>query len=315
MARRSGLGKGLGALIPTAEVADVASTALQDVPVSSDRAEPAPAPGLLRRGGPGLAHRFGAAVGVLQPVLVRPSDNGEFELIAGERRWRAAKRAGLQTIPALVRTVADAESLEQALVENLHREDLNALEEAAAYQQLMEDFGLTQEQVATRVGKSRSAVTNTLRLFQLPPSVQKLVAERKLSAGHARALLGSPDRLFQETLARRAVAEELSVRQVEELVREQAATRRGGRRSGTRPPLGPCARLGLLELEELLSAHLDTRVRVTMGAKRGRVVVEFATVEDLERIYRSMTDGRESSTDGVRRAAAWSRPGLECDGA
>ena len=152
---------------------------------------------------------------------------------------------GCRPFPALVRTVADADALEQALVENLHREDLNALEEAGAYQQLMEDFGLTQEQVAARVGKSRSAVTNTLRLFQLPPSVQKLVAERKLSAGHARALLGSPDRLFQETMARRAVAEELSVRQVEELVREHlAATRRGDRRSGSPRTLGPCGRPG-----------------------------------------------------------------------
>ena len=232
-------------------------------------------------------------MGVLQPVLVRPDDNGRFQLIAGERRWRAAKRAGLQTIPALVRTVADADALEQALVENLHREDLNALEEAAAYQQLMEDFGLTQEQVSARVGKSRSAVTNTLRLFQLPPSVQKLVAERKLSAGHARALLGSPDRLFQETLARRAVAEELSVRQLEELVREQVADESDEAEAKPVPnrTLRPA---GLLELEELLSAHLDTRVKVTMGAKRGRVIVDFATIEDLERIYRSMTTGREA---------------------
>ncbi len=191
--------------------------------------------------------------------------------------------------------MADADALEQALVENLHREDLNALEEAAAYQQLMEDFGLTQEQVANRVGKSRSSVTNTLRLFQLPPSVQKLLAERKLSAGHARALLGSPDRLFQETLARRAVSEELSVRELEELVR---SPRRGRRRRSVEEPAvvrrRRCDRPGLVELEELLSAHLDTRVSVSMGAKRGRVVVDFATVEDLERIYRTMTSGRES---------------------
>ena len=235
-----------------------------------------------------------------------------FELIAGERRWRAAKRAGLPTIPALVRTVQDAAALEQALVENLHREDLNALEEAAAYQQLIEDFGLTQEKVARRVGKSRSAITNTLRLFQLPPSVQKLVAERKLSAGHARALLGTPDRLFQEALARRAVTEELSVREVEEIVRAKERGRRRGRgRAGRsrapRPALRPA---GLLELEELLSAHLDTRVRVTMGAKRGRVVVEFATVEDLERIYRPMTEGREPRID---RLAEQSTPcGQSC---
>ena len=293
MARRSGLGKGLGALIPTTEVADVASTELQDLPVAQIEPNRQQPRAYFDEEALVSLTASVAAVGVLQPVLVRPDDNGRFQLIAGERRWRAAKRAGLQTIPALVRTVGDADSLEQALVENLHREDLNALEEAGAYQQLMEDFGLTQEQVANRVGKSRSSVTNTLRLFQLPPSVQKLVAERKLSAGHARALLGSPDRLFQETMARRAVAEDLSVRQLEELVREQVEDDDEGAEEKPAPAraLRPA---GLLELEELLSAHLDTRVTVTMGAKRGRVVVDFATVEDLERIYRSMTAGRES---------------------
>jgi len=296
VARPSGLGKGLGALIPTAELADVASTDLQDLPVGViDPSRNQPRAYFDEEALVSLTASV-AAVGVLQPVLVRPTDGARFELIAGERRWRAAKRAGLQTIPALVRTVADAEALEQALVENLHREDLNPLEEAAAYQQLMEDFALTQEQVANRVGKSRSAVTNTLRLFQLPPSVQKLVAERKLSAGHARALLGSPDRLFQETTARRAVAEELSVRELEELVRAHVEADQDlveDQAPRAVPPLRPA---GLVELEELLSAHLDTRVSVTMGAKRGRVVVDFATVEDLERIYRAMTSGRE--TDG-----------------
>ncbi|MGZ4682718.1 MAG: ParB/RepB/Spo0J family partition protein, partial [Acidimicrobiales bacterium] len=219
MARRSGLGKGLGALIPTGESVDSASTELQEIPVS--RVKPNQHQPRAYFDEEALVSLTASVreLGVLQPILVRPLGDGEFELIAGERRWRAAKRAGLPTVPALIRTVQDAAALEQALVENLHREDLNALEEAAAYQQLMEDFGLTQEKVALRVGKSRSAVTNTLRLFQLPPSVQKLVAERKLSAGHARALLGSPDRLFQETLARRAVTDDLSVREVEEIVR------------------------------------------------------------------------------------------------
>src|SRR5205085_7419467 len=144
---------------------------------------------------------------------------GRYELVAGERRLRAAKRAGLPSVPVVVRTVDDTSSLEHALVENLHRQDLNPLEEAAAYQQLIEDFQLTHDQVATRVGKSRAAVTNTLRLFQLPPSVQRMVADGQLAAGHARALLGSPDRSFQEALAKRAVAESLSVRAVEEAVR------------------------------------------------------------------------------------------------
>jgi ParB family chromosome partitioning protein len=226
-------------------------------------------------------------LGVLQPVLVRPVDDGEFELIAGERRWRAARRAGLQTLPALVRTVGDVATLEQALVENLQREDLNALDEAAAYQQLIEDFHLTHDEIATRVGKSRVAVSNTLRLFQLPSGIQKLVAQGQLAAGHARALLGTPDRNFQETLARRAVAEGLSVRAVEEAIRKHggsAEPTRRQRETATRRLRAP----GLLELEELLSTHLDTRVKVEMGASKGRVLVEFATLEDLERIYRAM---------------------------
>ena len=205
---------------------------------------------------------------------------------------------GLQTIPAVVRTIDETASLEQALVENLHREDLHPMEEAAAYQQLIEEFKLSHDDVARRVGRSRSAVSNMLRLFQLPPSIQKLVADRQLSAGHARALLGTPDRAFQEALARRAVAEQLSVREVEEAVRARsggddddaptddgasptkAASGSAGRR--LRPP-------GLLELEGLLSDRLDTRVKVSMGAKRGKVTIEFASLEDLERIYRAMT--------------------------
>jgi ParB family transcriptional regulator, chromosome partitioning protein len=293
VARRSGLGKGLGALIPSSEPVDAGSTDLQDIPVGQIEPNRHQPRSYFDEEALVSLTASVAAVGVLQPVLVRPGTGGQFQLIAGERRWRAAKRAGLQTIPALVRTAADSDALEQALVENLHREDLNALEEAAAYQQLMEDFGLTQEQVAARVGKSRSAVTNTLRLFQLPPSVQKLVAERKLTAGHARALLGSPDRLFQETLARRAVTEELSVRQIEELVREHTEED-GTEELPSRPRSSALRPAGLLELEELLAAHLDTRVTVTMGNKRGRVVVDFATVEDLERIYRAMTAGREA---------------------
>jgi ParB family chromosome partitioning protein len=229
-------------------------------------------------------------VGVLQPVLVRPAGDGEYELVAGERRWRAARRAGLQTIPALIRTVGDTATLEQALVENLQREDLNPLDEAAAYQQLIEDFRLTHDEVATRVGRSRVAVSNTLRLFQLPSGIQKLVAEGQLAAGHARALLGTPDRSFQESLARRAVAEGLSVRAVEDAVRRHSE---GGGETG-RERVAQTRRLrapGLLELEELLSSHLDTRVKVEMGKDKGRVIVDFADLEDLERIYRTMAGG------------------------
>jgi ParB family chromosome partitioning protein len=250
---------------------------------------------------------------VLQPILVREAGDDDYELIAGERRWRAARRAGLQTMPVLVQTVSDVHSLEQALVENLHREDLNALEEAAAFQQLVDEFDYTHEQVAARVGKSRTTVTNTLRLLQLPAGVQRALADGTISAGHARALLGTPDRTFQEELAKRAVAEGLTVRAVEDSVRRhiqgsepevldapngavppqpaEVNPGRGAAVSEMVPDAGVRRRLpapGVLELEDLLSNHLNTRVKVDMGAKRGRVLVEFATLEDLERIYKLM---------------------------
>jgi len=288
MARRGGLGKGLGALIPAGEL-DEGVIGLQEVPIGAIRPNPyQPREIFDEESLASLADSI-RAVGVLQPVLVRPSETHDgFELIAGERRWRAARRAGLQTIPAIIREAADVSSLEQALVENVHREQLIALEEAAAYQQLIEDFHLTHEAVAQRVGRSRAAVTNKLRLLQLPPSIQRLLQEGRISEGHAKALLGTPDRAFQEQLARRAATEDLSVRDVEEAIKlregESPATRARAalRRTPLRPP-------GLLELEELLGDYLETRVRVDMGAKKGRLVVEFSTLEDLERIYRAVT--------------------------
>lgn len=296
MGRRSGLGKGLGALIPTAERLEDEEAQLREVPISE--IEPnryQPRSYFDEEGLVSLSASI-QAVGVLQPVLVRQLGPGRYELIAGERRWRAARRAGLQTIPALVRETEDARSLQHALVENLHRADLNPLEEAAAYQQLVEEFGMTQEEVAAQVGKSRSGVANTLRLLHLPPSIQRLLAEGQITAGHARALLGTPDRVFQEELARATVAENLTVREVEERVRahqgideEPAAPEP----EEPRPPAAAVRPAALLELEELLSGHLDTRVQVSMGARRGRVVVEFATLEDLERIYRVIVEGRE----------------------
>jgi ParB family chromosome partitioning protein len=237
-------------------------------------------------------------VGVLQPVLVRPAGEGQYELIAGERRWRAARRVGLQTIPALVRETDDASALEQALVENVHRDDLNPLEEAAAYQQLIEDFGLTHDEVAARVGRSRVTVSNTLRLMQLPPAIQKSVQEGKLTMGHARALLGSPDRSFQERHAKQIVADDLSVRATEEAVREHqgdgavaAPNGSSGEVTAADPGVRKLRAPGLVELEELLGDHLETRVKISMGASRGKVVVEFSTLEDLERIYRRITGG------------------------
>jgi ParB family chromosome partitioning protein len=291
--RKGGLGKGLGALIPSADNSGPAGgSSLQEIPVGLVEPNPFQPRSTFEEESLVALSASIREIGVLQPILVRPLDSGRYQLIAGERRWRAAKRAGLATIPALVRDSNDRSSLEQAVVENLHRNDLNALEEAAAYQQLIEDFELTHDEVATRVGKSRSAVSNTLRLMQLPPSIQHLVADGRISAGHARALIGTPDRAFQERLARRIVDEGLSVRVVEDAVKA-----RSGEETAEPPKpasaVGGAARLrppGLLELEELLSGHLDTRVKVDMGAKRGKVVIEFATLEDLERIYRKVTD-------------------------
>lgn len=231
-------------------------------------------------------------IGVLQPLLVRQMPDGSFQLIAGERRWRAAQRAGLLTVPAVVKTTDDMTSVEQALVENLHRQDLSPLEEASAFQQLIDDFGLTHDDVAKRVGKSRSSVTNALRLFSLPPAIQALLADSRLSAGHAKALLGSPDRAFQEQLARRAAAEGWSVRAVEEAVRDRgdAGTAGTTRNSAdtkpeTRSGSSKLRPAGLMELEERIADYLATRVAVKMANKKGTITIEFADLEDLERLY------------------------------
>lgn len=315
MARLGGLGKGLGALIPS-DLTDGAATdsggdpdraRLVEVPIEA--LSPNPNQPRVHFDEDSLAELAASIreIGVLQPVLARDMGDGSYQLVAGERRWRAARRAGLTTIPAIVRRTGDLSSVEQALVENLHRQDLTPLEEAAAYQQLIEDFGLTHEQVSSRVGKSRSAITNMLRLLSLPPAIQHLLADGRLSAGHARALLGSPDRAFQEHLAKRAVGEGLSVRAVEDAIRDRQAG--GADPSGSDVTkvtpndgagLTPVTRLrppGLLELEHLLAEHLDTRVAVTMGAKRGKVSIEFADLEDLERIYRHMVEGSTASGD------------------
>jgi ParB family transcriptional regulator, chromosome partitioning protein len=218
--RRSGLGKGLGALIPQDVTAGVSQRpGVREVPISQIEPNPyQPRNHFDEESLAGLTASI-RELGVLQPILVREIAPDRFALIAGERRWRAAKRAGLQFMPIIVRDVSDELTLQHALVENLHRDDLNPLEEAAAYQQLIEDFNMTQEAVAHRVGKSRSAVANLLRLFQLPPQVQRLVADGQVSAGHAKVLLGTPDRVFQEALARRIVADGLTVRDTEEAVR------------------------------------------------------------------------------------------------
>jgi len=290
MARQGGLGRGLGALIPpgAAEHRAPSGTGYREIPISAIRPNPYQPRDAFDEQALGALADSIREVGLLQPVLVRPAGDG-FELIAGERRWRAAQRVGLQAIPALVRETDDNTALEQALVENLQRDDLNPLEEAAAYQQLIEDFHLTHEQVASRMGKSRAAISNTLRLLQLPPSIQRAVREGQLTMGHARALLGTPDRAFQEAMAKRIVKEDLSVRQVEEAVRARNDGA-GAKSSGAVEVPGRMRPAGLAELEELLGDHLDTRVKIRLGAGgKGTMTIDFAGLDDLERVYRVIT--------------------------
>jgi ParB family chromosome partitioning protein len=310
VARPTGLGKGLDALIPGRDPrkptrdggdGDGSGLGLRNLDVKS--ISPNPNQPRIHFDDESLAELAASirAVGLLQPILVRPKagSTNSFELIAGERRWRASQRAGLTVIPALVRETDDVASVEQALVENLHRQDLTPLEEAAAYKQLLDDFSMTHEQVAEKVGKTRSAITNSLRLLALPPSIQQLLADGRLSGGHARALLALTDRTTQEQLARQCANDGWTVRAVEEAVRQNlgrtkatskttstnSSTTKNSTKSITMPPPG------LVELERLLGEHLATNVSVTSTNGRGKVVVEFADLNDLERIYRAMTEG------------------------
>ncbi len=318
MVRQSGLGRGLGALIPPGDAPSVPSSAgslddlasppgnglFVEIPTSSIRPNAfQPRQSFADEDLASLTASI-AELGVLQPILVRPLTDGQYELIAGERRWRASQRAGLTTISAIVRRTEDTQALEHALVENLHRVDLNAIEEAAAYQQLIDDFSFTHDEVARRVGRSRAAVSNTLRLLQLAPSIQKLIMGSQISAGHARALLGTADKAFQETQARRIVAEGLSVRAIEEAVR----LREGKRSAPSSSPAGTTSRsqggepkpstrpASLLELESVLAEVLATRVAVDLpDGRKGRMVIDFADLADLERISRLIASSAQSA--------------------
>ncbi len=300
MVRRSGLGKGLSALLPDAPVTAPEGTELRELPVAQITANPyQPRVEFDDEALASLAASVGE-IGVLQPILVRQVGPESFELIAGERRWRASQIAGLEVIPALVRTVDDHRSLQEALVENLLREDLNPLEEGAGYRQLMEEFSLTQEDVSVAVGRSRSTVANTLRLLALPPSVQQLLTERRLTAGHARAILALESVEEQEMLATRVVNEGLTVRETEDAVRRLVAARYAGDPDSPAGDPAPGNRpAALLELEHLLSEYLDTRVRVGLTGKGGKVTVQFANLDDLERIYRVMVSGRETESPEI----------------
>lgn len=326
--KRRGLGRGLAGLIPTApEGSDstVAATASSSPDAVAERLVPTPPPGSSTTSAESPAGNqapIGAyfaelpvkqitpnaqqprtvfeeeplaelvhsikEIGLLQPIVVRKKGEGAYELIMGERRWRATQMAGLDTIPAIVRQTEDVDMLRDALLENLHRAQLNALEEAAAYQQLLDDFECTQEELSKRIGRSRPQISNTLRLLNLSPAVQRRVAAGVLSAGHARTLLGVSDPETQDKLAARVVAEGISVRALEELVAlgdlgsDEDSPRRRAKR-----PTAP----GLNDLNERLSDRLDTRVRITMGKTKGKIAIEFASLGDLERIV-SVIDPR-----------------------
>jgi ParB family chromosome partitioning protein len=343
-AQRRGLGRGLGALIPTAPP----EAALREGADGSPSRPTAPQPRAGEASGGGGTDAQGteiqpvagayfaelpttaivpntrqprqhfdqealeelatsiSVVGLLQPIVVRriPSvleESGQrYELVMGERRWRASQHAGVDTIPAIVRETSDDEMLRDALMENLHRQQLNPLEEAAAYQQLLDDFGVTHEELAVRIGRSRPHISNTLRLLNLPPGVQRRVAAGVLSAGHARALLGLDTAEAQEHVALRIVQEGLSVRAVEEIIAlGDEATDNPARRKHGKKPVAPALR----DIADRLSDLYETKVHVDLGKRKGKIVVEFGSLEDLERIIEAMTP---EGTSISRRAASGS---------
>jgi ParB family chromosome partitioning protein len=297
LTRRSGLGRGLDALLPPEEArpdagGPPARVAIEDID---------PHPRQPRRSFDDEALDELAAsiatLGILQPLVVRPVSGGRWQLIAGERRLRAARSIGMKDIPVVVVDTDDTGALERALVENIHRADLNPLEEASALAQLLEDGGLTHEELSNRLGRSRAAITNALRLLDLSLPLKQMLAEGRLAAGHARALLplnGSP---FQERLARRVSDEGISVRDAEDLVRRylamsapETATRPGGKSPASRPAQ-------VSDAQRRLGAHLQTRVRIDMGTRKGKIVVEFVSLEDLDRVVAAMLGDRpETST-------------------
>ncbi|MDT7572503.1 MAG: ParB family transcriptional regulator, chromosome partitioning protein [Actinomycetota bacterium] len=284
--RQGGLGRGLGALIPTrddaGDLAVVDGARFAEIPV--DRITPNPAQPRTHFDAEALAELVTSIreVGLLQPIVVRPNGQDSYELVMGERRLRASKEAGLERIPAIVRETGDQVMLRDALLENLHRQQLNPLEEAAAYAQLLEDFGTTHEELATKIGRSRSTISNTIRLLGLPSSVQRRVAAGVLSAGHARAILGLPTPEAQERMAERVVAEGMSVRGVEEAVTLAGGTEDAPARKPRSRKEAP-AEFGVVA--DRLAERFETRVRVDASGKgRGKVIIEFAGLEDLQRI-------------------------------
>ena len=298
--QRRGLGRGLGSLIPTsapaaeeptdrpepaaaergAELEPVEGASFAELPIDAIRPNAAqPRQVFDEEAMAELVHSI-REVGLLQPVVVRRTGADSYELVMGERRLRASQQAGLSTIPAIIRDTDDTAMLRDALLENLHRAQLNPLEEASAYQQLLEDFGCTHEELASRIGRSRPQISNTIRLLKLGPAVQRKVAAGVLSAGHARSLLAVEDLDLQDRLATRVIAEGISVRGLEEIVAVGDTGSPEVRRVPRAKPTAP----GLAELAERLSDRLETRVKVDLGRTKGRITVEFASLDDLRRI-------------------------------
>jgi len=316
---KRGLGRGLSALIPTvgpkteeraeetvasaepadkpavepikeaagkpAEPAGVKPSSLDLMEIPIDRISPNPNQPRKQMDDQALEELVASIkeLGIVQPIVVRPSGE-EYELVVGERRWRASQKAGLKTIPAIVRTSTNTESLEMALVENIQRENLNAIEEALAYRQLIEDFDISQNDIAKRVGRDRATVANTLRLLQLPPEIQRMVIGGDITSGHARSLLAIQGDSFQAKLARRIVREDLSVRQIEDIIRRwrKGIASEPQRRKTLQPK-------GLATLAGKLSEYLQAPVKVGLGRKKGKIDIEFSTIDDLERIYETIT--------------------------
>lgn len=289
MSSRPGLGRGLEALIPTSRKAaeeagleEIEGASLRTIPVKQIVPNPRqPRAVFDEQDMEELVHSI-KEIGLLQPIVVRPTGKDSYELIMGERRWRATQKAGLDSITAVVRETSDEDLLRDALLENLHRSELNPLEEAAAYQQLLDDFGCTQEELSERIGRSRPQISNTIRLLKLAPAVQRRVAAKVISAGHARALLAVTNPELQERLATRVVAEGISVRQLEEIVQFADEGSGSGRQQSRALPKATSPRVE--ELAHDLSEHFDTRVKVNFGKTKGKITIEFATIGDLERI-------------------------------
>lgn len=285
MTRRSGLGRGLDALLPAERRTDPSAGNLREVAVDAIDPNPNQPRQSFDADALGELADSVVALGILQPLLVRALDQGHYQLVAGERRWRAAQQAGIETVPVLVVDTDEKGSLERALVENIHRKDLNPIEEAMAYKQLLDEGGLTQEQLGERIGRNRVTITNALRLLELPVEIQQMLMEGCLTAAHGRMLLGLQGSAFQPRLAKRVSHEGLSVRETEELVRKYQVLSSADRGPGGRPARPP----EVVEAQRLLAEHLQTRVRVEVGKRKGRIVLDFVSLDELERLLDVMT--------------------------